>query len=69
WRRGESTAGRVERGWAKTRSDPADGRRTLVSVPADVRSEAQGVQGRSEAFDPTIHSQSWPKRACTASLK
>lgn len=41
--------GMVERGWAQTGSDPADGRRTLVFVPDDVRSRAQEFQSLSEA--------------------
>jgi MarR family 2-MHQ and catechol resistance regulon transcriptional repressor len=44
-----AVAGMVERGWAQTRSDPADGRRTLVFVPDDVRHEAQEFQSLSEA--------------------
>jgi MarR family transcriptional regulator, 2-MHQ and catechol-resistance regulon repressor len=44
-----AVAGVVERGWAQTRSDPADGRRTLVFVPERVRREAQEFQGNSEA--------------------
>ena len=31
----------VSRGWAETRADPADGRRTLVSVPGEIRQSAQ----------------------------
>jgi len=44
-----AVSGMVERGWAQTRSDPADGRRTLVFVPEDVRREAQEFQSLSEA--------------------
>jgi MarR family transcriptional regulator, 2-MHQ and catechol-resistance regulon repressor len=41
--------GMVERGWVQTRSDPADGRRTLVFVPDDVRERVEQYQGLSEA--------------------
>jgi MarR family transcriptional regulator, 2-MHQ and catechol-resistance regulon repressor len=44
-----AVAGMVKRGWAQTRSDPADGRRTLVFIPEDVRREAQKFQALSEA--------------------
>src|ERR1700733_6538098 len=44
-----AVAGMVARGWAQTRSDPSDGRRTLVSVPDDVRAEADKYQRLSEA--------------------
>jgi hypothetical protein len=39
----------VERGWARTRSDPTDGRRTLVFVGEDVRGRAERYKGVSEA--------------------
>ncbi len=39
----------VARGWAQTRSDPADGRRTLVFVPDDVRAPAEEARMSSEA--------------------
>jgi MarR family transcriptional regulator, 2-MHQ and catechol-resistance regulon repressor len=35
------------RNWAETRSDPADGRRTIVYVPEGVQDQAQQVQARS----------------------
>jgi MarR family 2-MHQ and catechol resistance regulon transcriptional repressor len=44
-----AVAGLVSRGWAQTRSDPADGRRTVVSVPDDIRRDAREFQARSEA--------------------
>jgi MarR family 2-MHQ and catechol resistance regulon transcriptional repressor len=34
----------VKRGWAYTGSDPADGRRTLVSVPDHIRQEVDEIQ-------------------------
>jgi MarR family transcriptional regulator, 2-MHQ and catechol-resistance regulon repressor len=43
-----AVAGMVKRGWAQTRSDPADGRRTLVFIPDDVRREAQKFQDLSQ---------------------
>ena len=39
----------VGRGWAQTGSDSADGRRTLVSIPADLRRRAQDFRSNAEA--------------------
>ena len=43
-----AVASMVERGWAQTRSDPNDGRRTLVFVPDRVRREAQEFRSDTE---------------------
>ena len=42
-----AVAGLCERDWTKTRSDPADGRRTIVYVPEDVQRQARQVQARN----------------------
>lgn len=42
-----AVAGLCERNWTKTRSDPADGRRTIVYVPEDVQRQARQVQARN----------------------
>lgn len=39
-----AVASLVDRGWAYTGSDPADGRRTLVSVPDRIRQEVDEIQ-------------------------
>jgi DNA-binding MarR family transcriptional regulator len=39
-----TVASLVDRGWAYTGSDPADGRRTLVSVPDHIRQEVDEIQ-------------------------
>lgn len=39
----------VERGWAATRSDPADGRRTLVFLPDEFRAIAHEAETGTEA--------------------
>jgi MarR family transcriptional regulator, 2-MHQ and catechol-resistance regulon repressor len=44
-----AVAGIVERGWAKTGSDPTDGRRTVVFIPEEMRVEARKYQGQSQA--------------------
>jgi MarR family 2-MHQ and catechol resistance regulon transcriptional repressor len=43
-----AVSGLVERGWAYTGSDPADGRRTLVFVPDRIRQEVHEIQTGSE---------------------
>lgn len=42
-----AVAGLCERNWSKTRSDPTDGRRTIVYVPKDVQRQAGQVQARN----------------------
>src|ERR1700731_4067465 len=42
-----AVAGLCERHWAETRSDPSDGRRTVVYVPDDVQGQARQVQARN----------------------
>src|ERR1700716_496551 len=39
-----AVVGLCERHWAQTRSDPADGRRTIVDVPDEVQRQARQVQ-------------------------
>ncbi len=43
-----AVSGLVKRGWAETRSDPTDGRRTLVLVPDHIRQDAQEFQRNTE---------------------
>jgi MarR family transcriptional regulator, 2-MHQ and catechol-resistance regulon repressor len=43
-----AVASMVKRGWAQTRSDPRDGRRTLVFVPDRVRRDAQEFRTNTE---------------------
>jgi len=43
-----AVSGLVNRGWAQTRSDPADGRRTLVFVPGHIRKNAREFQTSTE---------------------
>jgi len=43
-----AVASMVKRGWAQTRSDPTDGRRTLVFVPDRVRRDAQEFRSNTE---------------------
>jgi MarR family transcriptional regulator, 2-MHQ and catechol-resistance regulon repressor len=38
----------VERGWAETRSDPEDGRRTVVVVPDEMRAASRAYQQTSQ---------------------
>jgi MarR family 2-MHQ and catechol resistance regulon transcriptional repressor len=54
----------VKRGWAQTRSDPADGRRTLVFVPDDIRRDAHEFRANSEAhtFDHLLAGRSPARR-------
>ncbi len=42
-----AVVGLCERHWAQTRSDPADGRRTIVHVPDEVQRQASQVQARN----------------------
>lgn len=42
-----AVVGLCERHWVQTRSDPADGRRTIVHIPKDVQSQARQVQARN----------------------
>jgi MarR family transcriptional regulator, 2-MHQ and catechol-resistance regulon repressor len=42
-----AVAALCERHWAQTRSDPADGRRTIVHVPDEVQRQAREVQARN----------------------
>jgi MarR family 2-MHQ and catechol resistance regulon transcriptional repressor len=42
-----AVSGLCQRQWVKTRSDPADGRRTIVHVPEEVQSQARQVQARN----------------------
>jgi MarR family transcriptional regulator, 2-MHQ and catechol-resistance regulon repressor len=44
-----AVSGLVNRGWVQTGSDPADGRRTLVSVPDHIRQAAHNIQTSSDA--------------------
>jgi len=41
-----AVAGLCARRWVQTRSDPADGRRTIVHVPTEVQTQARQVQAR-----------------------
>jgi MarR family transcriptional regulator, 2-MHQ and catechol-resistance regulon repressor len=43
-----AVASLVKRGWAQTRSDPNDGRRTLVFVPDRIRRDAQDFRSSTE---------------------
>jgi MarR family 2-MHQ and catechol resistance regulon transcriptional repressor len=43
-----AVASMVKRGWAQTRSDPDDGRRTLVFVPDRIRRDAQEFRSNTE---------------------
>jgi MarR family transcriptional regulator, 2-MHQ and catechol-resistance regulon repressor len=52
-----AVVGLRDRRWAQTRSDPADGRRTVVYVPEDVRRSARRVQARNaneEVLQPLL---------------
>jgi MarR family 2-MHQ and catechol resistance regulon transcriptional repressor len=52
-----AVVGLCERTWVKTRSDPTDGRRTIVYVPEDVQLEARQVQARKadeEVLQPLL---------------
>jgi MarR family 2-MHQ and catechol resistance regulon transcriptional repressor len=52
-----AVVGLRERGWAETRSDPADGRRTVVFVPEGVQRQARQVQARNaeeEILEPLL---------------
>ena len=42
-----AVAGLCQRHWTETRSDPVDGRRTIVHVPDDVQRQARQVQARN----------------------
>jgi MarR family 2-MHQ and catechol resistance regulon transcriptional repressor len=44
-----AVSGIVKRGWAQTRTDAADRRRTLVFIPDDVRRDAERFQSLSQA--------------------
>lgn len=52
-----AVVGLCERNWAQTRSDPADGRRTVVDVPDEVQRQARKVQARNandEVLQPLL---------------
>jgi MarR family transcriptional regulator, 2-MHQ and catechol-resistance regulon repressor len=52
-----AVVGLRERDWAQTRSDPADGRRTIVYVPDEVQRRARKVQARNandEVLQPLL---------------
>jgi MarR family 2-MHQ and catechol resistance regulon transcriptional repressor len=52
-----AVVGLCERNWAQTRSDPADGRRTVVAVPDEVQRQARQVQARNanqEVLQPLL---------------
>jgi DNA-binding MarR family transcriptional regulator len=52
-----AVVGLCERQWAQTRSDPADGRRTIVHVPKEVQRQARQVQARNaneEVLQPLL---------------
>lgn len=52
-----AVVGLCERDWAQTRSDPADGRRTIVQVPDEVQRPARQVQARNaneEVLQPLL---------------
>ena len=42
-----AVVGLCERNWAQTRSDPSDGRRTIVYVPQEAQRQARQVQARN----------------------
>jgi MarR family 2-MHQ and catechol resistance regulon transcriptional repressor len=52
-----AVVGLCERNWAQTRSDPTDGRRTIVDVPTEVQRQARQVQARNatdEVLQPLL---------------
>jgi MarR family 2-MHQ and catechol resistance regulon transcriptional repressor len=52
-----AVVGLCERQWVQTRSDPADGRRTIVHVPKEVQRQARQVQARDaneEVLQPML---------------
>jgi MarR family 2-MHQ and catechol resistance regulon transcriptional repressor len=52
-----AVAGLCERNWTQTRSDPTDGRRTIVYVPDEVQRRARQVQARNaneEVLQPLL---------------
>jgi MarR family 2-MHQ and catechol resistance regulon transcriptional repressor len=54
-----SVLGLRDRGWVKTRSDPADGRRTIVYLAEDARAEANSIRAssaRSTVLEPLLSS-------------
>jgi MarR family transcriptional regulator, 2-MHQ and catechol-resistance regulon repressor len=60
-----AVVGLCERHWAQTRSDPEDGRRTIVHVPDDVQREARQTQARNatdEILQPLLADLPAPRR-------
>jgi len=57
-----AVVGLCERNWAQTRSDPSDGRRTIVYVPQEAQRQARQVQARNatgEVLHPLLAELTW----------